>query len=99
MHLLIPFAAPLSEAGRQALGSLALPQLRAYHDMLRSFATFLHSRLFVAITQATEDAADMSAFHHGLITLHTDHQDDPCPPLLPGTPPNPPLTATPSPPS
>ena len=28
MHLLIPFAAPLSEAGRQALGSLALPQLR-----------------------------------------------------------------------
>ena len=29
MHLLIPFAAPLSEAGRQALGSLALPQLRA----------------------------------------------------------------------
>jgi hypothetical protein len=29
MHLLIPFAAPLSEAGQQALGSLALPQLRA----------------------------------------------------------------------
>lgn len=29
MHLIIPFAAPLSEAGQQALGSLALPQLRA----------------------------------------------------------------------
>ena len=29
MHLLIPFAAPLSDAGQQALGSLALPQLRA----------------------------------------------------------------------
>ena len=28
MHLLIPFAAPLSEAGRQARGSLSLPQLR-----------------------------------------------------------------------
>jgi len=29
VHLLIPFAAPLSEAGRQALASLALPRLRA----------------------------------------------------------------------
>lgn len=28
MHLMIPFAAPLSEAGRQARGSLSLPQLR-----------------------------------------------------------------------
>ena len=28
MHLLIPFAAPLSEAGRQAAASLALPNLR-----------------------------------------------------------------------
>lgn len=28
MHLLIPFAAPLSEAGRPALASLALPRLR-----------------------------------------------------------------------
>ncbi len=27
MHLVIPFAAPLSDAGRQALGSLSLPQL------------------------------------------------------------------------
>ena len=30
MHLLIPFAAPLSDAGRQALGVLALPQLAAW---------------------------------------------------------------------
>lgn len=29
MHLLIPFAAPLSEAGREALKTLALPQLAA----------------------------------------------------------------------
>lgn len=29
MHLLIPFAAPLSEGGRQALAGLKLPQLRA----------------------------------------------------------------------
>jgi len=29
MHLLIPFAAPLSEAGRQALATLALPRLQA----------------------------------------------------------------------
>jgi hypothetical protein len=29
MHLLIPFAAPLSEAGRQAAAALALPQLQA----------------------------------------------------------------------
>ena len=29
MHLLIPFAAPLSEAGHQALGSLTLPNLRS----------------------------------------------------------------------
>jgi hypothetical protein len=29
MHLLIPFAAPLSEAGRQALATLSLPQLQA----------------------------------------------------------------------
>jgi len=29
MHLLIPFAAPLSDAGRQALAALALPRLRA----------------------------------------------------------------------
>ena len=29
MHLLIPFAAPLSAAGRQALAALALPRLRA----------------------------------------------------------------------
>ena len=29
MHLLIPFAAPLSEAGRQALASLSLPRLQA----------------------------------------------------------------------
>ena len=29
MHLLIPFAAPLSEAGRQALQTLSLPQLSA----------------------------------------------------------------------
>ena len=29
MHLLIPFAAPLSEAGRQALRSLQLPHLQA----------------------------------------------------------------------
>ena len=28
MHLLIPFAAPLSEAGRQAAATLALPHLR-----------------------------------------------------------------------
>ncbi len=28
MHLLIPFAAPLSEAGRQAAATLALPNLR-----------------------------------------------------------------------
>lgn len=30
MHLLIPFAAPLSDAGRQAQGALALPQLAAW---------------------------------------------------------------------
>jgi len=29
MHLLIPFAAPLSEAGRQALATLSLPRLQA----------------------------------------------------------------------
>jgi len=29
MHLLIPFAAPLSETGRQALAALALPRLRS----------------------------------------------------------------------
>ena len=29
MHLLIPFAAPLSDAGRQALATLALPHLKA----------------------------------------------------------------------
>jgi len=29
MHLLVPFAAPLSDAGRQALGALALPNLAA----------------------------------------------------------------------
>jgi hypothetical protein len=29
MHLLIPFAAPLAEAGRQALGTLSLPRLQA----------------------------------------------------------------------
>ena len=29
MHLLIPFAAPLSDAGRQALASLSLPRLQA----------------------------------------------------------------------
>jgi len=38
MHLLIPFAAPLSEAGRQALGSLALPQLRALLSRLEVVA-------------------------------------------------------------
>jgi len=35
MHLLVPFAAPLSDAGRQAVGSLALPQLRALLSRLQ----------------------------------------------------------------
>jgi hypothetical protein len=34
MHLMIPFAAPLSEAGRQARGSLSLPQLRRLLSLL-----------------------------------------------------------------
>ena len=34
MHLLIPFAAPLSEAGRAAAGSLQLPQLQMLLSML-----------------------------------------------------------------
>ena len=36
MHLLIPFAVPLSEPGRQALHSLALPQLRSLLALLRA---------------------------------------------------------------
>lgn len=35
MHLLVPFAAPLSDAGRQAAGSLVLPQLRALLSRLQ----------------------------------------------------------------
>lgn len=35
MHLLIPFAAPLSEPGRQAARSLALPKLQALLNRLR----------------------------------------------------------------
>lgn len=38
MHLLIPFAAPLSEAGRQSLGSLELPRLRALLALLGPWA-------------------------------------------------------------
>ena len=34
MHLMIPFAAPLSEAGRQARGSLSLPQLPQLRRLL-----------------------------------------------------------------
>jgi len=30
MHLIVPFAAPLAEAGRDALRSLSLPGLRAW---------------------------------------------------------------------
>ena len=36
MHLLIPFAAPLAEAGRQAAATLALPNLRWGPMQLRS---------------------------------------------------------------
>ncbi len=38
MHLIIPFAAPLSDAGQQALGSLALPQLRALLSRMQQSA-------------------------------------------------------------
>lgn len=38
MHLMIPFAAPLSEAGRQARGTLVLPQLRRLLSLLDAVA-------------------------------------------------------------
>jgi len=38
MHLIVPFAAPLSDAGRAALRSLALPQLRALLSALPDVA-------------------------------------------------------------
>lgn len=43
MHLLIPFAAPLSDAGRQAAAALVLPKLQA---------------LFVRLTEVQRDSAD-----------------------------------------
>ena len=53
MHLLIPFAAPLSDAGRAALGTLVLPNL----------ATLLARWARVAGTGSDGDAFSLSTPH------------------------------------
>jgi hypothetical protein len=47
-------------------------RLREYHEMLRSFGTFIYHPVLNNILKLTEDADSMSAFHDGLHKLHND---------------------------